>query len=349
MWIDSTTYLEDLERVVKKEIFGTELEGKHILVTGATGLIGQNLVNALLFFGLKTKNPPKITALVRNAEKAQKLFQQQLQACGDRLSFLVGDITNPMEMDGDLDYIIHGASQTASLAFVQHPVETIETALIGTKNVLELAKRKQVKSMVYLSSMEAYGFITEKVLLSESGPAMFDSMAVRNCYPESKRMCESMCSAYAAEYGVAVKVIRLAQTFGPGILPDDKRVFADFAQKAVAGEDIVLLTTGESCRMYLYTMDAVTATLTVLINGVNGVCYNAANRESYCSIRDMAELVARVVSAGRSKVVVQLTQEDVARFSPVHRMFLDTTRIENLGWSAEYGLEEMYRRMVKGF
>lgn len=350
MWTGHSTYLEDLERAIQnKSVFGTGLEGKTILVTGATGLVGQNIVNALLYFGLKSSSAPKVLALVRNEEKAKKLFAQQKRDCGDSLEFLVGDVINLPDPKCRIDYIIHGASQTASAAFVRNPVETIETAVTGTKNLLELAKNKKVDSFVYLSSMEAYGSPTEEVLLSENAAACFDSMAVRSCYPESKRMCEALCAAYAAEYGVPAKVVRLAQTFGLGVSAEDVRVFADFARKALKGEDIVMLTKGDSCRMYLYTMDAAEAILTVLLKGQNGVCYNAANKETYCSIKEMAELVSGILSDGQSRVTIQLNEEDMKKYPPAHKLMLDTARLEGLGWRANYGLDEMYRRMVRGF
>ena len=350
MWTGHSTYLEDLEQAIQnKSVFGTDLEGKTILVTGATGLVGQNIVNALLYFGLKSSAAPKVLALVRNEEKAKKLFAQQKKDCEDNLQFLIGDVINLPDITCKIDHIIHGASQTASAAFVKNPVETIETAVTGTKNLLELAKNKQVDSFVYLSSMEAYGSPTEEVPLSENAAACFDSMAVRSCYPESKRMCEALCAAYAAEYGVPAKAVRLAQTFGLGVSGEDVRVFADFARKALKGEDIVMLTKGDSCRMYLYTMDAAEAILTVLLRGQNGACYNAANKETYCSIKEMAELVSQILSDGKSKVTVQLNEENMKKYPPAHKLMLDTAKLEGLGWRANYSLDEMYRRMVKGF
>lgn len=350
MWIENITYLADLEQVVQDEnIFGKELEGKTILITGATGLVGQNIVNALLYFGMKRKVSVKVLALVRSEKKAQELYKQQLQACGSSLGFVVSDVTKLPDIAQKVDYIIHGASQTASSAFVKTPVETIETAIVGTKNMLELARSKRVTSFVYLSSMEAYGSPTEETLLSENAGACFDSMSVRSCYPESKRMCEALCAAYAAEYNIHAKVIRLAQTFGLGVSNSDARVFADFARKALKNEDIVMQTKGDSSRMYLYTMDAVTAILTVLQKGEKGACYNAANKETYCSIKEMAELVSDTLSEGRSKVTVQIDEENIKKYPPAHKLKLDTTKLENLGWHARYGLDEMYRRMVSAF
>lgn len=347
MWIENAVHFEDLKKALaNKEIFGDELAGKTFFITGATGLVGQNIVNALLYFGMQAAKNIKVVALVRKLDRAQALFNKQLADCGGNLSFIVGDVINPIEVEENIDYILHCASQTDSGAFVKDPVGTIETAIYGTRNILELAKAKCVESVVYLSSMEAYGFPEEKSLLSENSGAFFDCMAVRSCYPESKRMCETMCCAYASQYDVPVKVVRLAQTFGPGVRWDDVRVFADFARKALNGDDIVMHTAGDSARMYLYTMDAVTAILTVLLKGKTGSCYNAANKATYCSIREMAELVSQVLSNGKSRVIIQLDEESRKKYSPQHRLYLDTSKIEALGWRAEYGLSEMYKRMT---
>ncbi len=350
MWIDNATYREDLERIVAASPSLWEpLVGKTVFITGGTGLVGQNVVNALLYYGLKYQKPIRVLALVRSREKAQALYAQQLAACLGQLAFLVGDVTDPLTVDEPIDYFIHGASQTASAAFVASPVDTIETAIGGTRNMLELARAKGCSSFLYLSSMETYGAPHTDAPLTEDCGACFDSMAVRSCYPESKRMCEALCAAYAAQYGLSTKVIRLAQTFGPGVRGDDVRVFAEFARLALAGKDIVLLTKGDSCRMYLYTMDAAAAILTVLVKGAAGSCYNAANRDTYCSVLEMAHLVARTLGQGKPQVIVRAFTQDRAKYPPSHKLRLDTTKLEALGWKPGYGLEEMYQRMVKGF
>lgn len=350
MWIENSTCREDLEKILSAspEVWEA-LAGKTVLITGGTGLVGQNIINALLYYGLKSGKPIRVLALVRNLEKATAQFSRQLADCGDSLKFLVGDVTQPLSLDAPIDYLIHGASQTASSAFVSNPVETIDIAITGTRQMLELA-RAQKAGFVYLSSMEAYGSPQGDGLLTEDCGGSFDTMSVRSCYPESKRMCEALCAAYAAEYDVKAKVVRLAQTFGPGVSRSDVRVFADFARKALAGEDLVLLTKGDSCRMYLYTMDAAAAILTVLVKGEPGNCYNAANRDTYCSVMEMAHLVAQTLSGGKSQVrIPAAASEDAKKYPPTHKLRLDTTKLEGLGWKPVYGLREMYQRMVKGF
>lgn len=146
---------EDLEYIAAHFPFSQELSGKTVLVTGATGLIGSQIVRVLLGMNRLKKTEIKVIAFVRSQEKAGKVFGGLLKQ--GELELAVGDINQPITLDGGVDYIIHGASATSSQYFVSHPVETIFTAIDGTRHVLELAAQKRVSGFVYLSSLEVYG------------------------------------------------------------------------------------------------------------------------------------------------------------------------------------------------
>ena len=335
---------EDLERFLASSCMDWEkLAGRTIFVTGATGLIGRTLVRALLYANEKKKLNLRILALVRDQAKAEVLFGRSAA-----LEYATGAVENLPDISSAIDFIIHGASPTASRFFTEYPVETIRTILCGTMKTLQLAAKKQVKGYVYLSSMEVYGAPPSGDLISETQGTTVDTMSVRSCYPEAKRLAESICASHAAEYGVPAMVIRLAQTFGPGVLVDDCRVFAEFARCAMAGEDIVLQTAGTSRRCYLYTMDAVEAILTVLLRGKAGEAYNAANPDTYCSIADMAQMVADTLAEKPIHVQIPTDGVHALFFSPPHLLKLDTTKIEGLGWKPTKDLPEMYRRMAEG-
>ena len=222
------------------------------------------------------------------------------------------------------------------------------TAVEGTVNMLEFARANNVRGFVYLSSMEVYGTPSTDEKIDEKHSTNLDAMAVRTCYPESKRMCESLCASYSSEYGVPAMVVRLTQTFGPGVEYNDGRVFAEFARCAIEGRNIVLNTKGETKRNYLYTEDAADAIFTVLAKGKPGEAYNAANEDTYCSIYEMACLVAKECAGGKIEVEIR-ERADAAKlgYAPTLHMNLDTSKLRSLGWQPQVGLADMYRQMIE--
>ncbi|MCH9275495.1 NAD-dependent epimerase/dehydratase family protein [Bifidobacterium amazonense] len=322
------------------------LRGAHVLVTGATGLIGSLCARTLLERNRSHDAGIIVEALVRDTDKARAVFDGYGERDGLRL--VQGSLDDVDGMDVPADYIIHAACPTASRFFMSHPVETFAAIVDGTRSMLELARRSRSRSFVYVSSMEVYGMGNAEPgvdhPLREENVGYIDPCQVRSCYSEGKRAAENLCVSYASEYGVPVKTVRLAQTFGPGIPRDDVRLFAALARNAVAGQDFVMKTTGESTRMYAYTADAVSAILTVLLGGEDGVSYNVANPSTYSSIRDMADMVYERFGTGDARVVVDVDPD--APYPPQHHLPLDVSRLEALGWRPRVGLEEMYRRLI---
>lgn len=321
------------------EIFA-ELNSKNIFVSGATGLIGSTLIKAIV-----TNAPSaKIIAFVRDECKAKKVFKNYEQ----NITFVTGDIREPVVFDGHVDYVIHAASETSSKAFVEAPVSIIDIALSGTKNMLDFSRQKNAQGFVYLSSMEVYGTPHNDDKIFEDHGTDLDTMNVRTSYPESKRLCESLCTAYASQFQVPAKVVRLTQTFGPGVQYNDGRVFAEFSRCVIENRDIVLHTKGETKRSYLYTLDAASAILTVLTKGKPAEAYNAANEATYCSIYEMAQMIAQKIALG--KIQVKIEESDISSFgyAKTLRMNLDTSKLRKLGWQAKTGLSDMFARTIQG-
>lgn len=322
---------EDIKNIIK-DFDMSIFDEKTVLVTGATGLIGKLCVKSLLNSGYNTQ----VIALVRDGEKAKNLFGES-----KRLSFLIQDINQRISISRKVDYIIHAASTTSSKDFVEKPVETIYTALNGTRNILEFAKNKRIESMVYLSSLEVYG-VNDFEDITENSYGYIDILNHRSSYSESKKMVETMCISYGSEYGVPVRIARLAQTFGAGVAKSDNRVFAQFAKAVINKENIVLHTKGETKRNYCYTTDAVRAIFTILTKGENNNAYNVANESTYCSIAEMAHLLENE----DTKVVYQI--DDVNRgYNPTVKIKLNTNKLNSLGWEAKIGIKEMYIRLIE--
>ena len=316
------------------------MEQKTYLIAGAAGYIGRMLIHNLR----GSDKDAHIFALVRDAGKAAAVLPLDVE-------ILVGDVTDKAAMGairGEFDYLIHAAAVTQSREMISCPVETADGIVLGTRNVLELARRLTVKSMVYLSSMEVYGKIdcSDGHRVGEGELGDIEISNLRSCYPLGKRMAEYYCFAFAKEYGVPVKIARLAQTFGRGVSAGDNRVFAQFAQAAKDGKDIVLHTEGRSMGNYCAIDDVIDAILLLLEKGENGEAYNIVNEEITMTIREMAELVASEISGEKSRVIIEASEANVHGYAPDTGLRLSAEKMMLLGWRPTKNLKQMYMDMM---
>ena len=313
--------------------------GKTFVVTGATGLIASQLVRVLIarneYFGSQIK----IILPVRNEAKAKRLFgdREEIQL----VEWLLGQ---NLAIDGDADYFVHAACGTSSKSFSVNPATTINQIVGGGAETLDASNRLGVEKYLLLSTMEVYGEVSG--MATEGNLGCLDPMIVRNSYPEAKTLLECLCASYCAEYKTPAAVVRLAQTFGQGVDPDDMRVFADFGRHALSGSDIVLLSDGLKRNSYLSVDDAVRAILVLLVNGVPGEAYNAANEGTYCSIKEMADTVLAAFGAKGAKVVREIDIERAATFRKGSDLRLDTSKLKSLGWRPNDSLLDMYKLMI---
>ena len=346
MWTENKIFLEDLEYGLNAEFIPWDrFSGKTFFITGATGLIGYTLASLLLYRSVEKKSDIRVVAFVRDREKAREQFGGQL-ADGAPVEFVEGAVEDfdASRIAQKIDYVIHSACPTASAFFTEHPVETIRTIVNGTDNMLRLCVEKRVQAAVFLSSMEVYGEVSDREKLAEESLGKIDLLNPRSSYPEAKRLAENLCACYASEFGLDVKSVRLAQTFGPGVKYEDSRVFAYMMRCALEDKNIELKTSGTKENPYLYTMDAATAILTVLAKGERGCSYNAANEETYCSVREMAETVLRTFGKKNLKVETNGGGDNTV-YPPPSYMRLETAGLRRMGWSARTALPQMYERM----
>jgi len=324
------------------------LSGSTIMVTGATGLLGSLCVKAMIQHNRQYGNAVSVIALARSEEKVREVFADEYDGRNaiPYVSFVYQDINVEIDNSLNCDYIIHTAAPTVSKAFITRPVEVLDSIYSGTRAVLQYAAEQRVKGMVFLSSMEAFGQVSTEKRLSEEELGYIDLGSVRSCYSEGKRVAELLCACYAREYGVPVRIARLAQTFGAGVSRTENRVFAQFARSALAGEDIVLHTAGRSVGNYCYTADSVSAIFMLLAVGENGEAYTIVNESTTRTIKELAELAAEVLSGGRSKVVMDIPKDADFGYAPETALRLSANKICDLGWEPNVNLEEMFRRML---
>lgn len=344
MQITDTVFEEDV-LTAARSIYCDDICGKTFFITGATGLIGSGIAKALLECNALFDAKVTVVAFARNVEKANAVFDKYKDS--PYFKVCVGDIMEPIDYSDEVDYIVHGASATGSKFFVERPVETIHIALDGTDNLMKFAASKDVKGVVYLSSLEVYGTPDgSKELIGEADYGFIENLSVRSSYSEGKRMVECLCASYASEYNVPVKIARLSQTFGAGVEYNDGRVFAEFARCFIESKAITLHTDGSTVRSYCYTTDATSAIMAILLRGEVGEAYNVTNMETACSIKEMAELVAGLPG---SEIGVTIDiPDDISSFgyNPQMVIRLDSSKLMGLGWKPTVGMEEMFTRTI---
>lgn len=311
---------------------------KTILVTGATGLIGSLICKALLFANENYETHCTLIAVARDKRKLSRILEGY--ATDDCLEVVECDLSKGEPEVEHVDYILHAAAVTKSKVMIEHPVDVAMTSLRGTEALLELA-RKAGARMVYISSMEVYGTLAPDEVADETRLGWIDLAAVRSCYPESKRMCECLCSAYAAQYEVKVCSARLAQTFGAGVLAGENRAFAQFVRSAMNGDDIILKTRGLSEGNYVNTIDCVAGLLTLLVRGDSGQAYNVANESSHGTIREVAETASEAYG-GLSDVVIDLDESNASGYAPDVHLRLSSAKLRGLGWKPLYSLVDSF-------
>lgn len=309
------------------------------LVTGATGYIGSMLAEKFIEEG------HRVCLLVRDPGRLKPLLRE-------KGTVFTGDVCQETTWKGiseQIDCLIHCAAPTASAYMISHPVETVQSIAEGTRQALEFAKKCGSCRVLYLSSMEVYGDVdcSDGRRASEEEQGFIDPFSVRSCYPIAKRMAEQLCYLYYREYGVESVIARLSQTFGRGILPTDRRVFAQFAHAVKTGTDLVLHTEGRSMGNYCDLDDTLQALDFLLEKGEAGQAYNVVNESNTMSVYEMARLVADQVAGGKIRVVFDIPEENRYGYAADTGLRLSGEKLRKLGWEATVSLEQMYRRLLE--
>ena len=344
--LDNPLYQEDLARVAACGVDWSALDGSTVAISGATGMVGTFLVDVLMRKAREDGLDVLVLALGRNEAKAR----ERLPYFDDpRFTFEELDISVPgARPKAEADVFVHLASTTHPRAYATQPIGTITSNVTGLQNLLDYALdcAADGASFVFASSVEVYGQNRGDVeRFDEQYCGYIDCNTLRAGYPESKRLGEALCQAYAAERGARVWVPRLPRIYGPTLLPSDTKALSQFLHKAVAGENVVLKSEGTQEFSYLYVADAVAGLLWVLTRGEAGLAYNVADPSGDIMLRDLAGKIAR---AGGGDVVFELPDAvERAGYSTATKALMDGTRLRELGWAPMYTFEEGITRTVE--
>lgn len=341
----SQTYIEDLRVAIANSINIQSLYNSSVLVTGASGLIGSFIVDMFLLCNKEYKGNITIYALGRNRMRLEDRFSSVKT---NRLVFIEQDVCDAPKFDYKFDYIIHAASNAYPAAFNNYPVDTIMSNINGTKYLLDYGRVCGARRFLYVSSGEVYGQGDIGLeSFDESYSGYVDPVLPRSCYPNAKRTAETLCVSYTKQFGLDTVIVRPSHTYGPTVTKYDNRANAQFVNKALAGEDIVLNSAGNQMRSYTYIVDAVSAILTVLTCGKSCEAYNIANPNSRTTIAGFAKEVAEQTGV---KVVFS-TPDEVAKseMTPIAKQVLDSGKLEDLGWRGHYSLRQGVANIIKTF
>ena len=328
-------YQNDLENVLSTDGVDS-LRGKSFLVTGATGLIGVHLIDALMLLG-----NVKVYAVGRDRNKAAIRLGEYFNS--PNFVFIEQDVCQPFPEDLQADCIIPLASNTHPMAYSNYPVETIMTNVKGAEHALDLARR--CKAMVlYPSSVEVYGNSENPSPIIEDYTGNLNLSTPRSCYTESKRLSEAMCQSYLSEFGVDNKIVRLSRVFGPTMLESDSKASSQFIKKAILGEDIVLKSKGDQFFSYIYVSDAVAAMLYLLVYGVKGEAYNISSETCNIHLKDFAKICAEY--NGKTVVYELPSMVETRGYSVAANAVLDNGKLKALGFTPRYRMKEAIKKTI---
>lgn len=329
-------YQEDINYILNQKDM-EQLHGKSFLITGATGMVGVMLIDALM-----AMKDVKVYAVGRNKEKAALRLGEYFG--NENFEFVQQDVCQPFSDDLKVDYIIPAASNTHPMAYSKYPIETIMINIKGAENALNLAD-KCGATVVYTSTNEVYGNAIKDETFTEDYNGRLNLGNARACYNESKRVSEAMCQSYIAERGVKVKIARLCRIFGPTMLEEDSKASSQFIKNALANEEIVLKSQGNQYFSYTYVADAVAGLLHVLLHGEIGTAYNVSSEKTNVHLKDFAQLCSEY---NGKNVVFDLPNETESKgFSVAMTAILDNTRIKGIGFDPQYTMKDAVWRTIK--
>jgi dTDP-glucose 4,6-dehydratase len=347
-----TVLEEDIQAVVKRDLPWERLSGCRVVVTGAGGFLGGYVVRTLLALHRlgKVSQPLKVVAMVRDVARGKARFADLQDAAQPEL--LHWDLTTiGVPNLGSAHYVIHAASQASPRFYGIDPVGTLLPNTVGTASLLEALRRcHDPRGLMFVSSSEVYGAVPDASLLPETRYGVVDPTTVRACYAESKRAGEAMCVAWHHQYQLPTFIVRPFHTYGPGLTPEDGRVFADFTFNVLRNENIVMNSDGSARRAFCYASDAIAGFLTVLLKGDVAIPYNVANSSAELSVMELAEMLVGLFPEKQLQVDRRFDSSAKGYLpSAYNRLIPDTTRLESLGWTPSVAPAQGFKRMIEAY
>lgn len=319
---------EDIKLIAESSLQWRKLKNKTLLISGGTGFLGQFLINVIKYRNSYYADGIKVIS-----------FSRHPKANEDHVIYLEQDVTKEIKYDLKADFVLHLASNTHPEQYSTDPIGTITTNVLGCINLLNIAQKTAARFLL-ASSVEVYGE-GNGLPISEDYCGCLNCNTVRAGYNESKRLSESLCQSYRAQYGLECVIARLARCFGADKKQDSKAI-AQFMRRAIAGEDIILKSKGQQRFSYCYVADAVSGIIKVLTDGKDGEAYNISEDDEGKTLLDYANEIAALAN---KEVIIEESGQMGA--SKANYAILNGSKIKALNWlpifSISQGLERTYR------
>ncbi len=321
-----------------------KFSGGKVLMTGGRGFLGRYFTEVFAHLNSHVLKKPCDLLILDNLITAGAAGAKPVRH--PHMRFIKHNVIKPYNFKGKVDYILHAAGIASPYYYRLYPLETMEVAIQGTKNMLELA-RKQGARLLFFSSSEIYGDPDPKhVPTQESYRGNVSCHGPRACYDESKRLGETLCGIYHVKFGTHTSTVRPFNVYGPGMQENDYRVLPNFASRIKAGEPLMVYGSGKQTRTFCYISDAINGFLRALVLGAPGEAYNIGNPKPEIS---MAELVKRSEGALGRKIKHRLVEyPDSYPTDEPNRRCPDITKARiHLDYAPHVKLEDGLRRFYR--
>ncbi len=317
------------------------LEGKNILITGASGMLASYLVYTLIYAN---------EHIFKKEVQLYLVIRKKTTPFGSKkyIHYLHKDIAKDKLGVKNLHYIIHAASRAAPKIYTRNRLDTLNTNILGLYNVLSLVD-KNTRSILFFSSGEVYGEPKTATPIAENYRGTTDHLNQRSCYVEGKRISETICMNYFWEKNYPIKIARIFHTFGPGLNLNDGRVFSDFIKDGLDRKDIEIKGDKNLVRPLLYIKDATIMFFKILLLGKNGEVYNVSNDENTISVGELAKIVCEVFNnSGEKKLKVKLNRQDNRYYrGAVKQILPDISKFKKaFGYTPAVSVSEAFTKTI---
>jgi len=306
-------FSEDIKNIAEElKEFYNEIEGKTILIAGGKGFLGTYFTNVLSEINEVLAKPIKIIVLDSLITAKDKENSND-----SNVDFLEQDISKKIEIKDNVDYIIHAASIASPPTYRKFPIKTVDVNYQGTRNLLEIAKNKKIKSMLLLSSSEIYGD-PDIFPTPESYVGKVSCIGPRACYDESKRLAETISILYYQQYNIPIKIARPFNVYGPYLNLNDGRIIPDFMNNAINKSEIIIHSDGSPTRSFCYVSDAISAFFKLLFSKHDGIICNVGNDEEV-NVKKVASMIQNIIEGPISIKMIKSEDLNYTKDNPQRR------------------------------